>query len=175
MRAVWCDQCGCKQSLGILTCGDRNAIGELRLPYAISFFLLFLWLGVHDLRRFVPFSIYSLCIRCQVGSVPSPPHALPPPGHEGRGAGWRRRKGGGMAGVARSRPVAMARGGHVARLTRGAGLAARDGSSGGGGSGSTTFRRAAAAAAAAQRGEARSRGSANARTDPSPVPKWREQ
>lgn len=30
-------------------------------------------------------------------------------------------EGGGMAGVARSRPVAMARGGHVARLTRGAG------------------------------------------------------
>lgn len=175
MSAVWCHQCGCRQSLGVPTCGDRNATGELGLPYAISFFSFvfmfrsarFLTFGPVSYLRIVYYTSGRLCAvtpntRCRhLGARAAELCG----GEEGGGVGV----GGGGAESAGCHGAGRSRGGADAR--GGAGLAARDG---GGGSGSTTFRRAAAAAAA-QRGEARSRGSANARTDPSPVPKWREQ
>lgn len=174
MSAVWSHQCGCRQSLGVPTCGDRNATGELGLPYAISFFSFvfmfrsarFLTFGPVSYLRIVNYTSGRLCAvtpntRCRhLGA-----RAAELCGGGGGGVGVR----GGGAESAGCHGAGRSRGGADAR--GGAGLAARDG---GGGSGSTTFRRAAAAAAA-QRGEARSRGSANARTDPSPVPKWREQ
>lgn len=123
MSAVWCHQCGCRQSLGVPTCGDRNATGELGLPYAISFFSFvfmfrsarFLTFGPVSYLRIVYYTSGRLCAvtpntRCRhLGA-----RAAELCGGEGGG-------GLGFAGVARSRPVAMARGGHVAGLTRGAG------------------------------------------------------